>query len=45
MGLDFSSKVQEVAKEIPSMEHILGNGLVQPFAGTNSGSKTAQYIE
>lgn len=36
-GLDFSEKVEERAKNLPSREAMLGKGLLQPFSNLNAG--------
>lgn len=38
-GLDFSDKIAETSKDIESLEQMLGSGLMQPFNGSNSGSR------
>lgn len=41
--LDFSDKIAQISENIPSMEHMLGKGLIQPFNGTNAGSRKIMY--
>lgn len=43
MGLDFSDKIEEVSKNIEAPEQMLGSGLMQPFNGTNSGSRKIMH--
>ncbi len=38
-GLGFLDKVVQNTKDIPSMEHLAGKGLMMPFMNTNSGSR------
>lgn len=38
-GLDFSSKITEVSKDITSLEQMLGSGLMQPFNNANAGAR------
>lgn len=38
-GLGFLDKVVQNTKDIPSMEHLAGKGLMIPFMNTNSGSR------
>lgn len=35
----FTEKIEENTKDLPSMEHIIGKGLIQPFNNTNSGAR------
>lgn len=44
-GLDFSEKVEERSKKLPSMEAMLGKGLLQPFSNLNAGVNVAQHIQ
>lgn len=39
----FSSKIEEASKRIPTIEHMLGKGLLQPFSNTNSGARKIMY--
>ena len=43
--LGFIDKVKENTKDFPSMEHLLGASLCQPFANTNSGARTLMFTE
>ena len=42
-GLDFSQKIEEVSKDINSMEQMLGKGLLQPFNGCNAGARKIMH--
>ena len=42
-GLGFSDKISENTKNLPSMEHMLGKGLMQPFNNTNAGSRKIMF--
>lgn len=42
-GLGFSDKIAENTKNLPSMEHMLGKGLMQPFNNTNAGSRKIMF--
>ena len=44
MALNFSERVEENAKDLVSIDHMLGKGLMMPFANTNAGVNVAQYI-
>ena len=39
----FTEKVEEAEKIIPTMEHMLGKGLLQPFNNTNSGARKIMH--
>ena len=39
----FTEKVEEAEKRIPTMEHMLGKGLLQPFNNTNSGARKIMH--
>ena len=39
----FSEKVEQAQQRIPTMEHMLGKGLLQPFNNTNSGSRKIMH--
>ena len=41
--LDFSEKVESRAKNLESMEHMLGKGLLQPFNNLNAGSRKIMH--
>ena len=42
-GLNFSDKIAEAAEKITSPEQVLGKGLLQPFNGSNAGSRKIMY--
>ena len=42
-GLGFSDKIAENTKNLQSMEHMLGKGLMQPFNNTNAGSRKIMF--
>lgn len=42
-SLNFSDKINEVTKDIKSPEQVLGNGLRQPFNGTNAGARKIMF--
>lgn len=42
-GLDFSDKIAEASKNITSLEQMLCSGLMQPFNGSNSGSRKIMF--
>ena len=42
-GINFTEKVEEFAKDLPSLEHMLGSGLNQPFSNTNAGARKIMY--
>lgn len=42
-SLNYSDKMEEVTKDITSVESILGNGLRQPFNGANSGNRKLMF--
>lgn len=42
-GLGFSDKILENTKDLKSMEHMLGKGLMQPFNNTNAGSRKIMF--
>ena len=39
----FTEKVEEATQRIPTMEHMLGKGLLQPFNNTNSGARKIMH--
>ena len=39
----FAEKLQEANQRIPTMEHMLGKGLLQPFNNTNSGARKIMH--
>ena len=39
----FTEKVEEAQQRIPTMEHMLGKGLLQPFNNTNSGARKIMH--
>ena len=41
--LDFFEKLDDAAKDLPSIEHMLGKGLMQPFSGANAGARKIMY--
>ena len=41
--LDFSDKVAKATKNLKSMEHMLGKGLLQPFTNTNAGARKIMH--
>lgn len=42
--MDYSSeKIAAVEKDLPSMEHLLGKGLLQPYNNTNSGPRKIMH--
>ena len=41
--LNFSDKINEVTKTVTSSEQILGKGLLQPFNGSNAGSRKIMH--
>lgn len=41
--LDFSDKAQAASERLPSMEHMLGKGLLQPFTNTNAGARKLMH--
>lgn len=43
MGDYFSDKIEEAKPRIPTMEHMLGKGLLQPFNNTNSGARKTMH--
>lgn len=43
MALDFATKMDEVAQTIESPEQMLGSGLLEPFAGANSGPRKLMH--
>ena len=43
MGDYFSDKIDEAKPRIPTMEHMLGKGLLQPFNNTNSGARKIMH--
>ena len=42
-GINFSEKVEEYSKDLPSMEYMLGKGLKMPFNNTNAGARKIMY--
>lgn len=40
---DFSEKIDQASSRIPTMEHMLGSGLQQPFNNTNSGQRKIMH--
>ena len=42
-GLDFPEKIEKYTANLNSMEEMLGNGLVQPFNGANSGARKLMF--
>lgn len=43
MALNFSERVEENAKDLPSIDHMLGKGLMMPFSNTNAGARKIMY--
>lgn len=43
MALDFSDRIEEVSKNITSMEQVLGKTLMQPFSGANAGARKLMF--
>lgn len=41
--LDFADKIEQVSQNLPSMEAMLGSGLLQPFNSCNSGSRKIMH--
>lgn len=41
--LDFFEKLDESSSKLPSVEHMLGKGLMQPFSGANAGARKIMY--
>lgn len=41
--MDFSEKIELAKQRIPTMEHMLGSGLQQPFNNTNSGQRKIMH--
>lgn len=39
----FTEKIEEAKPRIPTMEHMLGKGLLQPFNNTNSGARKIMH--
>lgn len=43
MALDFADKIAEVSQDIRFPEQMLGTGLLEPFNGTNAGSRKIMH--
>lgn len=42
-SLDFSEKIEQNTKNLPSMEHLIGKGLRMPFNNTNAGARKIMF--
>lgn len=43
MGDYFSEQIEQAEKRIPTMEHMIGKGLLMPFNNTNSGARKIMH--
>lgn len=42
-NLDFSEKIEEASKKLPSLEHMSGKGLLEPFNTANAGARKIMH--